>query len=206
MKESKIVTAFVRASDANLNTKAQFILTSMTGNTNFTTPTPTLAAITTARTNFDTALTVAQTRDLNKIAAKNDKRQILVGLLKQLVNYVELIANGNRTVLLSSGFDLAKDGSEMPILGDIINFTLKDGMAQGSVVSECNGVANVVSYIHGYTADPYSAASVWTEEFSTSASFTHINLQSGQKYWFRIKAMGRNGQFAISNAVPRLVQ
>ena len=206
MKEPKIVVSFARTSDSNLSTKSQFIISSMTGNTNFTTPTPTLAVLTAARTAFDTALAAAQTRDVNKIAVKNDKRELLIVLLRQLANYVELISNGNRTIMLSSGFELAKDGNDSVSLGNINNFTVTEGNNIGQVVSKCEGVENCISYLHCYTLDPVSNASIWTELATSTSSYTFEGLESGKKYWFKLKAVGRKNQLNVSNALSRIVQ
>jgi hypothetical protein len=131
---------------------------------------------------------------------------LLIALLKQLANYVELISNGNRTIMLSSGFDLSKEGNEGQILGNINNFTVTDGNNPGQIISKCEGVDNIVSYLHCYTQDPVSNASIWKEEASSTSAFTFAGLESGKKYWFKLKAVGRKNQSNVSNPISRIVQ
>lgn len=206
MKEPKIVASFAKASDSNLSSIVQFIISSMTGNPNFTMPVPTLASLTAAKTAYDLAFSAAQTKDINKIAVKNDKKELLILHLRQLANYVELISNGNRTIMLSSGFELTKEGTDSVLLGDIHNFVISDGRNPGQIVSKCDGVENVASYLHSCTLDPITQNSVWMEEASTSSSFTYKDLDSGKRYWFKIKAVGRKNQLNVSNTLSRVVQ
>ena len=48
MKNPRIVNGFDNLNDANLAVRTQAIVAAMTGNTNFPTPTPSLADVTTA--------------------------------------------------------------------------------------------------------------------------------------------------------------
>jgi hypothetical protein len=206
MKEAKIVSSFARGTDSALNTKAQFIITSMTGNANFTTPVPTLAALGTARTAFELALNASLTKDQNKISIKNDKREQLIALLKQLVNYVELISVGDKSKLLSSGFDLAKDGSDAAPLGLFKNFTIANGNNSGQMISKAERVENAVSFLHCFTPDPISPNSIWTEQASTTVNYTHTDLVPGLKYWFKMKAIGSKNQKNESEMIAKIVQ
>ncbi len=40
-------------------------------------------------------------------SAKNDKKAELIGLLEKLDDYITTVSNGDKTMLLSSGFDIA---------------------------------------------------------------------------------------------------
>ena len=91
------------------------IVTMMTGNPNFATPNPTLAAITTQKnttstsiTAYDTAKATTEaalvTRDVNVTALKN--------LLTQLVGYVENVSAGDAAKIESAGMSVrASTGS-----------------------------------------------------------------------------------------------
>lgn len=204
MREAKIVTGFTRLSDANFNTKAQFILGSMTGNPNFPSPLPDLALLAVARHEYETALLESLTRDINKVAIKNAKRAALNSILKQLALYVELVANGDKPILTSSGYDLAKEGTDTLILGTVKNFTLANGINVGQIVSKLDGVANAASYLHSCTPDPLHNDSVWVDKPSTLVAYTHDNLISGTKYWFKVSVIGRNKQETTSTILSRV--
>ena len=74
---------------------AQGIITAMTGNPAFPTPTPSLATVTTATTALSTAETGAQTRAKGAVAVRNEKRSALVPLLQELRGSVQTVANAN---------------------------------------------------------------------------------------------------------------
>src|SRR5437773_2222344 len=99
----KIITEFERLSDPNLATKGSDITTSMANNVaNFPNPEPPLAAVLTALNEYSDALIAAKTRERTAVAVKNQKRAVLIALLKQLANYVTFTANGDTPVLSSS--------------------------------------------------------------------------------------------------------
>ena len=97
-----------RDSNSRLVVDSGNIITSMTGNTNFPTPDPTLTVVTTARDAFVVAVHEAMHRDSEKVAVRNAKRAELVSLLRQLSNYVDSKSNEDMAVLLSSGFPAQK--------------------------------------------------------------------------------------------------
>lgn len=207
MSDAKIVTGFSRLSDANLGMKAQVIITGMTGNANFTTPAPTpaITAITTAKTAFDVAVVAAQSGDKLKIATKNEKRQALILLLTQLAHYVEMVANGNRTMMMSSGFDLSRSRSAV-VLGMVLNFTLVEGAQAGQLLSCCDSVEGAVSYVHQYTTAEPTEQTVWHSEPDSSCEHTFMRLESGRRYWCRIVAVGSHSQSVASSVLSHIAQ
>ena len=90
--------------DPQLVTDTETIVTALTGNISYPTPKPTLAAVTTAKVAFVTAMADAADGGITLTSIKNDKRAALVALLRQLASYVQVTCNGDLTVLLSSGF------------------------------------------------------------------------------------------------------
>lgn len=79
---------FDRLSDARLSQTGSFIITKITGNTNFATPNPSLATLQTALDEFDAAVDAALTRDSDTVNTKNEKREALIDLLHLLTYYV----------------------------------------------------------------------------------------------------------------------
>src|SRR5260370_33109843 len=75
-------------SDAQLNQDTETIIASMTGNTSFPTPSPTLAVISTALAAFTVALSDAADGAVEKTTIKNAKRQEVWALLRQQATYV----------------------------------------------------------------------------------------------------------------------
>ncbi len=89
--------------------KAQQIVTSLTGNVSFPTPSPALANITSAANELKTAAddvqAVTQTRK-EKVSIQNSREDTLDQLLTQLAGYVESVAGNNEQMILSAGMDV----------------------------------------------------------------------------------------------------
>jgi hypothetical protein len=205
MKFPRINTSFTAVSDSNFETKGQSIYTSMLDNPNFLTPVPSLAAVLEAQNNYSLALTAAQKRDRDAVAVKNEARNVLEALLAQLANYVNATANGDKTKLVSSGFDLAADGG-ITNLGKPASIDLTDGKNAGELVVKIPVVKGAKSYGAQYTPDPLTAESVWTQTITTASKYTFTDLISGKKYWCRMAAVGPYEQIVYSDAVCRVAQ
>ncbi|MDD2797051.1 MAG: fibronectin type III domain-containing protein [Bacteroidales bacterium] len=206
MNNSKIIFAYDRMPDAELSNKAQNPISAMTENPSFSEPTPSLASVQAILDSFRTALTAAQSGDRTKIAIKNEKREILIDTLHSLGRYAEMAANGNRSILLSSGFDISKERSSTVELGQPENVRLSDGGNIGEIIVACSSVAGVRSYLFQYTADPLLPDSVWVSNASTKSEYVIRGLKSSTKYWCRVVAIGSNDQQTVSNPVARIVQ
>ena len=206
MSVCRILNSFERYSDSELTVSYQRILTAMKGNPYFLTPTPTIEEAESLKVEFDGSLTAAQSGDRLKIAIKNEVRGKVIGLLHRWARYVEMIANGNRAIMLSSGFEVSKERTTSVQLEQPQNLTVIDGKNPGELIAYCDGVAGAKSLIFQYTTDPLSESSVWNNEPTTKSEVTFKNMKSGQKYWFRVVAVGSNDQRTVSIVVSRIVQ
>lgn len=204
MKTPRLKLDFVRLSDADLEIKAQAIVTAMTGNTYFTTPLPALATVSGFIDNYSTALSKAQTRDKAEVANKNYMRSLLEKTLMDLAGYVTYISGGSEAILVSSGFDLAKPATNLPPISVPDNFSVDNGVNEGEVISSVARVTGARSYIHEYTADPLTPTSEWTQQFTTVRKCTIADLEPGKKYWFRVAAIGPRQQIAYTNVQLRM--
>ncbi len=100
---------FAYFTDSLLITFVQAVLAAMTGNLNFVTPNPTLAAITIALNNFMTAYANAADGSRTATAIKNQLRALLIAELRLLASYVEDIGDNDQAVLIGSGFSIYGD-------------------------------------------------------------------------------------------------
>lgn len=200
MRNPRLKTDFTRLTDSQMEIKAQGIVSAMTGNAFFPAPQPALAAVSDAITDYSTALSRAQTGDRIQIALKKDKREALEQLLARLSSYVTLTAGSDEAAMVSSGFDLAKEpGNKLPIEAPE-NFLVHFGTNSGEMVSSVNRVIGARAYVHEYTPDPVAPNSEWNKQFSTRCKFTFTGLVPGQKYWFRVAAIGPREQIAYTHA------
>ncbi|WP_243350251.1 fibronectin type III domain-containing protein [Parabacteroides sp. FAFU027] len=206
MSTCRILNSYERYSDSELSVSLGRIISNIKGNPSFPDPKPTVAEDENLKVEYDGSLSAAQSGDRVKIALKNEKRVEVIDLKHRWARYVELEANGSRTIMLSSGFDVSKERTSTVELDQPQNVKVFDGKNPGELVASCDGLAGAKSYIFQYTTDPLSDSSVWTNEPTTKSEFTFKGLKSGQKYWFRVVAVGSNDQRTVSIVVSRIVQ
>ena len=103
----RVLINFSRATDNSLKAFADAIHLGLTGNPAFPNPAVPLSALQTAITAFSAALVAQEQGGTMATAAKKDKRDALVTLLRKLASYVEDNCDGNLTALLTSGFAAA---------------------------------------------------------------------------------------------------
>jgi hypothetical protein len=205
MKQTKILTNFLRLTDSKFQTKSEAIQVAMTGNANFPSPVPTIADLTTAINLYSVALSAAESKDKTKIAIKNDMRTSLETALVNLAASVTATAAGSRSMLVSSGFDVSSDVKNPRVLGGVENFQVLAGASPGEVISSVNSVLNGNGYIYQYTPDPLAADSNWVSLYSSSCSAAITGLQALKKYWFRIIITGSRNQSVQTDAISKTV-
>src|SRR5690606_9653972 len=101
----KALVGFTRMKDDELMVTAATIIGAMTDNVHFEQPTPTLESVQQLVDDFSTKLTAARRRGSPvETALKNESRLPLEAALRQLAYYVNGVAEGHLSTLLSSGF------------------------------------------------------------------------------------------------------
>ncbi|MFD0940718.1 hypothetical protein [Pedobacter boryungensis] len=205
MKIPKLNLNYQRYNDAKLDQKAQAIQVALTGNPNFTI-TATLADYIIVASNFSTALTAASSRDRVAVSLKNDAREALLSSLRLLAQTVEAAAEGNRSKLISSGFDLATDSDAALSLSPPQEFSLQDGTSPGEIKFVIKAVENAKSYIFEYTEEPLTLESSWVSKGSSKREYTFYGLPSSKRIYGRVVVIGTRGQEVTSSVLTRMVQ
>lgn len=187
---------------------ARHYVTVMTGNPNFTTPSPTLASITTAVNALETAYNAALGGGKVLTATMHDKEAILDNLLTQLGHYVEGVANGSETIILSAGMTVKASTGPRGTLG----FVIKNGERGGEVKLSTKSQAHH-AYMWQVVLDPLPDESAEVDPthtwelmaVTTKASIVKVDLEIGEKYWFRVATVGKNGQNDWSNPISKMI-
>ena len=201
----KIKSSFKHSGDAKLSLLSLRILESLKDNPTFPNPTPALATLESTQQAFAEALKVSGRFDRTRVSAKNDKKAALIDVLSQLAGYIEATSEGDKTKLLSSGFDITGQKNDSGVLPPITQFTVEIG-PPGQATTRVNKVSGARSYVHQYTPDPITSDSVWVSETVTERQHTFNNLPSVAKTWFRVIAVGRSRQSVYSAIVSRVIQ
>ena len=182
-------------------------ITAMTGNPNFTTPTPSLASITTAVNNLEVAYTNALGGGKVLTAIMHDKEVILDNLLTLLGAYVTATANGSETIVLSAGMQVKGLGGRIAKV-----FSVTKGLHTGQLKLATKFYASH-AYIWQMVLDPLpdetaavDPAHTWEQIGVTPrASFVKDDLELGKKYWFRVASVGSEGQSAWSDPLSKTI-
>ena len=201
--ENRITNSFKRDGDGVLVNKSGRIVAAMKNNPHFPDQALVLAAET-ATEEFQVAYNNASGRDKIMVSIKNDKRELLIQALTALAAYVTQVCKGDKTMLLNSGFDLAKEKGETELspIGILEVETSEPGAATISIKK----VGGAKAYLHQYTTESPTASTPWISIGSDNRQFRFVSLTSGTRYWFRVAAIGFKGQLLYSPPVARYIQ
>src|SRR3984957_5925506 len=188
---------------AGLAANAQQIVASMTGNTNFPTPAPALATVTTAVNDFQSAEAGALARTKGAAATRNAKRKALVQLLEQLKTYVQTVADASASdsegIIQSAGMGVRKTAVRAPRV-----FNAVQGDVSGSVKLVTASAGHRAAYNWQYSLD---GGKTWVVIPSTlQAKTTVAGLTAGTTVEFRYQALTKTGEGNWSQVVSLLVK
>lgn len=183
--------------------RSQQVVAALTGNSNFPTPHPTLAEVTTAANELEAAANAAQAARLEarrRTAAQVNKEDDLDRLITQLGAYVESVAGGDEAKIMSAGLETRSDrttDSTAPAAPETLTATT--GNHEGEIELSWDAVRGARSYVVERTTDP-QAATAWTQAGVAPRSSVIVEgLESGKRYYFRVAAVTLNGQSPWSN-------
>ena len=202
--KSKALINFSQLNDGSFESKTHTIISNLTGNASYPTPDPTLAVVTAAADAYTAALVKAGSGNRSDVADKNAKREELTLLLRNLADYVNFCAKGDRSILLTSGYDITRD-PQPTIITKPENPEVTNGSNSGQLQVRVKSVKGAKAYMFEYTTDDTMAAQSWYSTTSSAAKHLFDNLTPGQKYYCRVGAVGPYGQLVYSDAIARIV-
>jgi hypothetical protein len=202
---SKVRINFATYNDPNFSSKAQLILASMNGNAAFPAPVPALSVVADAASNYLTALNAAATGSRSDIADKDIKRAELTALLRILAGYINFAAGGDRSILLTTGYDVSKIPVPV-IITKPTGIKIINGGNSGELIVSVKAVKGARSYQYEYTTDASMVDGSWIAIARSTRKNTFRNLEKGKTYYCRVAAVGRKGQVIYSDIVSRVAQ
>jgi hypothetical protein len=201
---NKVLINFTRFGDAAFEAKTQTIVEHMTGNTNFPTPVPAITVVADASDAYTSALITASTGNRADIAAKNQQRADLEELLRLLASYINFTADGDRSKLLTTGYDVSKEKTPV-VITKPENITVTNGMNAGDLVVSVKAVKGAISYVHEYANEADFAVGKWQSVTASQRKYIFTELESGKKYYCRVAAVGPRDQVVYSDPMSRIV-
>ena len=202
---NRIITSYKKRQH-DLTLIASCVLEKMENNEDFPDPPPALAELKKVLPEFQHALAHAQSRDRVTVSIKDDLKKIVLALLQELADYVTETCKGNRTLMLSSGFDVTNEvGNSNNLPATIEKLEVKLG-PPGEATTKVRNVTGARAYIHQYTSEPPTKQTIWAHEGSALSSYTFTGLTSDKRYWFRVIAIGSGTQKAYSPVFSVVIQ
>jgi len=203
MKKQKALLDFIQLSVMVKIAFYRNTLTRLTGNVTFPNPDVSLADAKAAVDTLETAYLATQDGSHTAVSAMHDAEDKADDLFRILVAYVNRIANGNETEILSAGFHVSKQSGaiQKPELD------AQNGDNSGNVWLVARAVEKAGAYIWQFAKDvlPTSDEGWITAGHSTQSYFQVKGLTVGSKYYFRVVAITPSGQTDYTAPVAKVV-
>ncbi|MFN0031403.1 MAG: hypothetical protein ACKVOR_04510 [Flavobacteriales bacterium] len=190
----RIKLNFAQFKPINLVEKTKFVVMSMEGNINFTTPSPALADVLTEANALLTAIGLAEQGTKAQKHDRDEKAADLVVTLTQLAGYVTNVAANKESVMLSSGFDLERARTPVGLLGVVENLRTKMTGVTGEVEVKAKKLRGAAAYKLQMTLTPDEENSWVLVATIVKARTMMTGLPSLTVHYFRMAGIGASGQ------------
>ena len=204
MRKPKVTVDFIKFSPVNKASHYHTVIDHMTNNPLYPTPDATLIDAQKVVDALDKAILAAADGSHLAISALNDAVATADAVFRILAAYVERIALGDETSIISSGFHFSKQPT--PRNKEIL--VAKNGSHSGSVLLDTlrveRGVVYVWQMFKGKIPDNDSD---WVQiGITTQTSFEINNLDIANIYYFRVATVTPDGLQDFSAPVMKVVQ
>jgi hypothetical protein len=204
MKKDRIVLDFVRIPVAQKTEFGKGVISKMKNNPKFATPDVTVEELEAKNTLLETRSVAALSGGKEATALMHQTEDEWNDLMRKMAKYVDRIADGDETIILSAGFNLAKQ----PAPAVRPEFSVELGEKSGSVIIRRQAAEGAKSYIWQYCTSETPAANDadWvTAQVTSKASVELIGLTPKATYWFRSAAVTPSGTTAYNSPVMQVV-
>ena len=204
MRKPKVTVDFIKYSPVNKASHYHTVIDHMTNNSLFSTPDASMIDAQKAVDALDKAILAAADGSHLAISAMNDAVAAADAVFRILAAYVERIALGDETSILSSGFHFSKQ----PVFANKETLVARDGSHSGSVLLDTIRVDRGVTYVwQMFKGKLPDNDSDWVQiGITTQTSFEISNLEIATKYYFRVAAVTPDGLQDFSAPVMKVVQ
>lgn len=158
----------------------------------FVTPIPSLTAISAAIVDFRKAVANAAFNDRQAISVRKESRTELEYLINELAKYVDTMARGNATIILSAGFVPSK----VPTFGDESNPKALNLRVEPAGLGSMRVIAKVQPWkkarYYQFEFRRKGVETDWEKILSTKSVLEINNLEGFQEYEFRVSYLGKD--------------
>ncbi|MBB3187607.1 hypothetical protein [Microbacter margulisiae] len=179
------------------------VVEKLTGNTKFPEPDVLLAEAKTKVDKLNTTYLASKDGSHTAVSAMHDAEKEVDYDFRILVAYVNRIADGDETAILSAGFHTLKQPSSVQKLP----LSVRNGETSGSVVLVAKAVNTARAYIWQMAKDKLpEMESGWDIiGHSTQTNFKMSDLEITGWYYFRVAAITPSGTTGYTPAVMKVV-
>jgi hypothetical protein len=207
---AQIKLNFRGLSDLDIIQQCSNIKTAMTGNATFTTPapTPTLTAFGTLITTAQTKLSAADAAQQTSKLATTDKDAAIDALLagvRQLADYVSMVAAGDAVKIQSAGFSVKAAGTPSTVPDQVANLSITAGDDAGELDLQWDPVPGTRTYQVLLATDMAFTAGVVELKAQTKSKAVATGLTSGARMFARVRATNSAGTGAWSDPATKIV-
>jgi hypothetical protein len=190
--------------NGNLVTFAGHVSASITGNSYFPTPVPTLAAFDAALEAYSNACKNYQKGNVLTTTVRDETRAALLELLDLLANYVELTSEFKEGMMVTSGFDLQKERAKRPVPSVPVILDIADGVKSGQIRLKVDSdFVNNFTTLYKLTGSDVQPQYKFGE---TKRVITIDGLEAGKYYSFQVSAANASGESGWSAEQSFLVR
>jgi len=186
--------------------RTRLIITSLTGNVNFVSPNPTLAALTLAVNALEIAYNKSRGRDKNKMEVMRLRRKEMLDLVVQLAAYVQNASAGATEKIISSGFDVVRQKTTPPQVTKVYNVRVRKGSKTGSVKINWNPVKAAKVYMVRALTETDVPDKLEIKAISSAARCEIEELTPGLRYYILIAAIGSKSIGQWSDPAFKIVE
>jgi len=191
MKKNRIVASYVRLTRSDKVSKGRQVSAEMQANSKFGDPDVAYVQLDAATDHLEQTMVAAASGGKEDTALMYQAEEEWNKTMRLMSRYVERVADGDGAVMLSAGFDLAKQPS--PI--QRAEFSVEHNGKSGSVILRRRAVEGAKSYLWQMSSSPlHETDNDWKQvKASTQASVEISGLTPLTKYWFRGSVVTKEG-------------
>ena len=199
----KVLLSFIQITPPEKASYYRNVVTKVTGNPLFPTLIISLADLNAALDKFEADILAARDGGHLAVAVMHDSEIAIDKMFRALAHYVDMIADGDETIILSAGFQATKD------LAPRVKSPLSafDGDHSGSIKITYRAIDRAGSYIIQWSKDALPTTESGWEVLATVTQTTYMlnNLVVGCYYYFRVAAVTPDGVTDFSEPVRKFV-
>lgn len=195
MMKANIRLLLSRLIPSLLLTLLRNVIEKLTGNAALPAPPVPLAAMNTAADALEKAIEDALQGSRYSREVRDARILEVRDILTRTANYVRATANGDATILASSGFEMARTPEPVGLPASPINLRVAMGPLSGTTLVKWRRVHGATSYqVKRSDRDPSVAANWEVVKTTSTVSFTDRGLEPFKAYWYCVSAIGFAGQ------------